>query len=57
MPCTDTAPPEKFSPKQLNLLADFMESLPAPEKDRVWKSLPHDLRMEFVYANWRRTSR
>jgi hypothetical protein len=54
MPCSDSGPPEIYTEKQLNKLADFMATLHEPSKQEVWKTLPYDLRMEFVWSNWTR---
>jgi hypothetical protein len=57
--CTDTAPPENYTPFALSRLRDAVFALKRMDTycnthafSTFWLNLPRDLKTEFVYAKW-----
>lgn len=53
--CTDAAPPEIYTAYQLSRLSDALSSagkVSLNVRDKLWKGLPRQLRMEHNYSKW-----
>ena len=59
MPCTDTAPPEDYTPEQLSRVKDALELSKHIDTycntetfKAFWGALPERLRFEYKWAKW-----
>lgn len=59
MPCTDTAPPEDYTPEQLSRVKDALDMCKhvdtycnAATFNACWLALPERLRFEYKWAKW-----
>lgn len=57
MGCTDTSPPEKYTPAQLSRVHEALVRIDVVLGEetamKLWEVLPYGLKVDYVYSNWR----